>query len=205
MQLAEAVALVLVLVLAAVVMAARKPGAKNGKDGFAAVRIQDRALRGARHDAYNQPHAFAQGGVGQNYRSWSATPRSIEEASRAAWFESVAAGGAASVEPGAGAPDEIVANHAPGSSINYQDALVDLVADPRMRANQANWYKETAPKSQTAMKVDTIDEAAAMASQRGHGIYTFRFPGPSQHNPLFITDMDATDHAKNTTMFSFGG
>ena len=176
---------------------------------YAVLQAQDGAIRGARHDAYNQDHAYLYADLAKNYRNWATTPRDIEEAQRAAWFEATSAGDNAyynidALQKGtAGA--ETVEHHTPGPAINYQDTLVDLVADPRMRVQQANWYSEVAPKSQTSLKVDTIDEAAAISNQRGHGIYAFRFPAPSQHNPLFITDQDAESYGVNTTRFAFGG
>ena len=167
---------------------------------YTPIHMQDRSIRGARHDAYNQDHAYLSADLAKNYRSWAAAPRDLEEAQRAAWFEAVSNGNNSyyNTEAGGNSASELVEHHTPGPSINYQDTLVDLVADPRMRAQQANWYSEVAPKSQTAMKVDTIDEAAAVSNQRGHGLYTFRFPGPSQHNPLFITDLcDAVEEIES--------
>lgn len=189
---------------------------RAGKDNFAGapemspytpLHMQDGAIRGARHDAYNQDHAYLSADLAKNYRAWAAAPKDLEEAQRAAWFEAVSNGENASYDPeqGGDSGSELMQHHTPGPAINYQDALVDLVADPRMRAQQANWYSEVAPKSQTAMKVDTIDEAAAISTQHGHGLYAFRFPSPSQHNPLFITDQDAESFGVQTTKFTFGG
>lgn len=174
---------------------------------YTPISMQDGAIRGARHDAYNQDHAYLSADLAKNYRSWAASPRDLEEAQRAAWFEAVSAGNNAYYNPelGADTGSDVSQHHTPGPAINYQDTLVDLVADPRMRAQQANWYSEVAPKSQTSMKVDTIDEAAAISAQNGWGIYAFRFPAPSQHNPLFITDQDAESFGVQTTRFSFGG
>lgn len=174
---------------------------------YTPIDFQDNALRGARHDAYNQDHAYMAADLAKNYRAWASTPRDLEEAQRAAWFESTSMGSSSFHNPEVGGDKgaELSAHHTPGPSINYQDALVDLVADPRMKAQHANWHAEVAPKSQTSMKVDTIDEAAAISSQRGHGIYAFRFPAPSQHNPLFITDQGAESYGVNTTRFAFGG
>lgn len=174
---------------------------------YTPIGFQDAAIRGARHDAFNQEHAFRSADLAKNYRAWAASPRDLEEAQRAAWFESTASGDNAfyNAEAGGDAAAELTQHHTPAPSINYQDALVDLVADPRMRAQQANWHSEVAPKSQTAMRVDTLDEAAAIAHNRGHGLYAFRFPAVSQHNPLFITDQDAESYGVHTTRFSFGG
>jgi hypothetical protein len=171
------------------------------------IQMQHGAIRGARHDAYNQDHAYLSADLAKNYRSWAAAPRDLEEAQRAAWFEAVSNGNNSyyNTEAGGNAASELVQHHTPGPSINYQDTLVDLVVDPRMRAQQANWHSEVAPKSMGAMKVDTLDEAAAMASQRGHGLYAFRFPAPSQQNPLFITDQNAESYGVHTTKFTFGG
>ena len=51
----------------------------------------------------------------------------------------------------------------------------------------------------------TMDEAAAVSNYNGHGLYSFRFVAPSQHNPLFITDQDASSYGVQTTKFTFGG
>jgi hypothetical protein len=174
---------------------------------YTPLHMQDGAIRGARHDAYNQNHAYLTANLAKNYRAWASSPKDIEQAQRSAWFEAVSNGNNAyyNTELGGDTASELVQHHTPGPSINYQDTLVDLVADPRMRAQQANWYSEVAPKSQTALKVDTIDEAAAISAQRGWGLYSFRFPAPSQHNPLFITDQDAESFGVQTTKFTFGG
>jgi hypothetical protein len=174
---------------------------------YTPLHMQDGAIRGARHDAYNQDHAFLSADLAKNYRTWASSPRDLEEAQRAAWFEAVSNGNNAYYNPEMGGDSgrELVQHHTPGPAINYQDTLVDLVADPRMRAQQANWYSEVAPKSQTAMKVDTIDEAATMAALPRSGLYSFRLLAPSQHNPLYITDQDAESYGVQTTRFSFGG
>lgn len=187
--------------------AAAAPAASSAMSPYAALHAQDGALRGARHDAYNQDHAYLRADLAKNYRNWATTPKDLEEAQRAAWFEATANGHNAyyNAEKGGDPSAELTQHHTPGPAINYQDALVDLVADPRMRAQQANWYSEVAPKSQVSLKVDTIDEAAAVSAQRGHGLYAFRFPAPSQHNPLFITDQDSGNYGVQTTKFTFGG
>ncbi len=175
---------------------------------YTAIDAQDSALRGTRHDgAGDQDHAYLSADLAKNYRAWASTPRDLEEAQRAAWFESTTQGTNSSFDPATAGNvgAEAMLHHTPGPSINYQETLVDLVADPRMKAQQANWYSEVAPKSQTSMKVDTIDEAAAISNARGHGIYAFRFPAPSQHNPLFVTDQSAEDYGVQTTRFAFGG
>lgn len=179
----------------------------NVMSPYTPIQMQDGAMRGARHDAYNQDHAYLTADLAKNYRAWAASPRDLEEAQRAAWFEAVSNGSNAFYNPemGGSPSSELAQHHTPGPAINYQDTLVDLVSDPRMRAQQANWYSEVAPKSQTAMKVDTIDEAATMSAVPRQGLYTFRLSAPSQHNPLFITDQDAESYAVQTTRFAFGG
>jgi len=171
-------------------------------DLYTPPHMQDGAIRGARHDVYHQDHA----NPADSYQSRAAAPRDLEEAQRAAWFEAVSNGHNAHYDPEAGGntSSELVAHHTPGPSINYQDVLVDLVADPRMRAQQANWHSEVAPKSQTSMRVDTIDEAAAMSALSRHGLYSFRLAAPSQHNPLFVTDQDAESYGVHATGFRFG-
>jgi hypothetical protein len=137
--------------------------------------------------------------LAKNYRSWAAGPRDIDDAERAAWFETAAGQN----------PPPYYATHGgfvqPDPDLNYQDMLVDLIADPRMRAQQANWWSEVAPKSQTSMKVDTVDEAASIAAFQGHGIYAFRFGAPAQHNPLHLTDSGPADFAAEATEFMIGG
>lgn len=183
------------------------PGTSTAMSPYTPLHMQDGAARGQRHDAYGQDRAFDKADLAKNYRAWATTPRDLEEAQRAAWFETVSNGNNASYNPEAGGDTaaELFQHHEPGPSINYQDTLVDLVSDPRMRAQQANWHSEVAPKSQTALQVDTIDEAAAMSSYNGHGIYAFRMDAPSQHNPLFITDQDAESYGAHATKFTFGG
>lgn len=190
----------------------------SGKDGFAGsdptispyteISHQDGAMRHARHDAYNQDHAYLKADLAKNYRAWAAAPRDLEEAQRAAWFAATSNGENESYDPetGGDAAAEMGSHHTPGPAINYQDALVDLVADPRMNAQHANWHSEISAKSQGALKVDTIDEAAAISTQGGHGIYAFRFPGSkvSQHNALFITEESAESQGVQATPFSIG-
>jgi len=171
---------------------------------YTPLNMQDGALRGARFDGFGQEHPYLRADLAKNYRNWATSPNDIEQAQRSAWFQAVAGGNREHFEPGGGVGDAVARYHTPGSSIDYQQTLVDLVADPRMRAQQDNWYSEVAPKSQTSLKVDTLDEAAAVSNYRGHGIYAFRFDAPSQHNPLFITDQDATTYGPNATKFSFG-
>ena len=182
-------------------------GSSSVMSPYTPLQMQDGAIRGARHDAFNQDHAYLSADLAKNYRSWATTPRDLEEAQRAAWFEAISNGHNAYYNPEVGGDTsaELMAHHTPGPSINYQDTLVDLVADPRMRAQQANWYSEVAPKTQTAMKIDSIDEAATMAAAPRSGLYSFRFSAPSQHNPLFLTDQDAESYGVQTTRFSFGG
>jgi hypothetical protein len=150
-------------------------------------------------EGYGLDSGYGAADLAKNFRNWAASPRDIEEAQRAAWFEATAKED----------PPPFYTNQggivAPSPALNYQDTLVDLIADPRMRAQQANWYSEVAPKSQTSMKVDTIDEAAAVSAFRGWGIYSFRFGAPAQHNPLFITSEGPEDFALEATEFRVGG
>ena len=143
----------------------------------------------------------------EGHLSTDQTPRDLEEAQRAAWFETVSNGNNTHYNPevGGDTSSELMAHHTPGPSINYQDALVDLVADSRMRSQHDNWHSEVAPKSQTAMKVDTIDEAATMSATPRHGLYSFRLAAPNQHNPLFVTEQDAKSYGAHKTRFNFGG
>jgi hypothetical protein len=157
-----------------------------------------------RRDTHNhQDHAHRRVDHAKKYRA--ATPRNLEEAQRAAWFEAVEFGHNATHDPEKSHDmDHRVQHHTPGSMINYQDALVDLVADDRMRAQHLSWHSEVAPKSQTTMRVDDMEEASAMSSNRGHGVYAFRFSAPSQYNPLFITDQDAESYSPQATKFALG-
>jgi hypothetical protein len=226
MQSNESILLVLLIVLIVVVACQGRGGGQGGggqgsggqHDAFASssvmspytpIRMQDGALRGARHDAFNQDHAYHTADLAKNYRAWATKPRDLEEAQRAAWFEAVSSGENShyNTEAGGYAADELTQHHTPGPSINYQETLVDLVApvDGRMRAQQENWHSEVAAKSQTAMAVDNLDEASAISNYRGHGLYSFRFAAPSQHNPLMVTDQDAETYGVHSTRFSFGG
>jgi hypothetical protein len=162
---------------------------------LAAIQARDAALREKRHDpsvrAPDEPPK-------------AAPPKSLEEAQRAAWFEAVSSDGDYNTGTGGGVAMALDSNDSSGPTINYQDALIDLVADERMRAQQANWHSEVAPKSHTALVVDDLEEAAAISAYNGQGLYAFRFGAPSQHNNLFVTEQDAESYAKHATNFSFG-
>ena len=151
---------------------------------------------------------FQNDALPKQFRQWSVTPPSVAESERAAWFEATADPptslsatndrGSPATEhfgPAGGASGPI------GESLDYNQALTDLVADPRLLAQHSNWVNEVLPKSQVSMKVDTIDEAAAISAYRGHGIYAFRFNAPAQNNPLFVTDEGPADYHKESTPF----
>jgi hypothetical protein len=144
----------------------------------------------------------------KNNKAWSATPRDLADAQREAWFEATDSGSSAfDPEISHNQAASITQHFDSGPSIDYQTALTDLVADDQMRNQQSNWAAEVAPKSMTALKADNMDEAAAIGANNGHGLYAFRFSGArvNQHNPLMLTDQDASDYAAHTTAFSFGG
>jgi hypothetical protein len=166
--------------------------------------------RQSKIDGNDPRQSAAVGNMAKNYAYWATKPRDIEEQQRNAWFEAVSGSdhsGPASFDPSkqndpAGATSEY---HEPGPSLNYQEALIDLVADSRMRAAHDNWHGEVAPFSQTSMKVDTMDEAATMSAVPRHGLYAFRLAAPAVHNPQQLTDQDGISYAQQHTGFSFGG
>lgn len=136
----------------------------------------------------------------------SGAQQSLADAQREAWYQMTANGGNGDFDPSKGGSPgaELEQFHKPAPGINYQDALIDSVADGRMRAQQKNWYSEVGPKSQTSMAVDTMDEAATMSAVPRQGITAFRFNAPTQNNPLFVTDQDKSQYARQATNFFIG-
>ena len=80
-----------------------------------------------------------------------------------------------------------------------------MVATPDMRRQHESWHAEVAPKSQTSLVVDDMDEAAAISSFNGVGINAFQFSAPKQSNALFLTDQNAESYAKNATRVGWSG
>jgi len=210
----EAILIVLIILLVIVVLGqGRGGGSKNrfatkGETPYTALDRQAGAITGVRNDGYNQEHPYVRADLAKNYRSWAAKPHDIAEAQRAAWYEATRPGSNSNAYDPTIAWDagkDMANYHAPGPSINYQDALIDLVADERTRRNHEQWVSEVAPFSQTSMKVDDMDEAVAMAQPRV-GLSSFRFHGgPTQNNPLFVTELDAEQLASQGKRFDFNG
>jgi hypothetical protein len=176
---------------------------------FVPIRYQNDLYRRIKMDGNDPNQAEFAADLAKNYQYWATTPRDLEDQQRTAWFEAISAAtgqGAASYDPAQNydASSSTAAYHAPGASMNYQDALTDLVANPRMRAAHQNWWSEVAPFSQTSMKVDTIDEAATMSAVPRQGLYSFRLSAPTQHNPMMLTDQDPMSYARQATGFCFG-
>ena len=89
---------------------------------------------------------------------------------------------------------------------DYNHSLVDLVATEGMKKQHSAWADEVGPKSQTAMKVDSIDEASTLSAYNGYGINAFRMASPPQNNPLMVTEHGPEDYAaQRTRPYSFNG
>lgn len=189
----------------------------GGKEGFCSP--QERAehhhrlmaLRGAPHDAARQPHAYTHEDLAKHYRDWAREPRDIAQAAREAWFETTASGGTPGdyVPSMSGDPAASAASyHTHQPEINYQDALVDLVATPDIRSNHSKWVDEVAPTSRTALMPDDLDEAAVFNHGTSRvGLGAFRLPmAQVRPNSLFQLEVDAYDHAtQGSDNFRFGG
>jgi hypothetical protein len=79
------------------------------------------------------------------------------------------------------------------NSQNYhQSRMTDQVADSRMKTQHRKWVSEVAPKSQTAMAVDNMDEASALSTWNGHGLRTYSMRAPKRiGDPMYI--LEGTD------------
>lgn len=139
----------------------------------------------------------------QDINFWSTTPGDINSAMSQAWCpadphddnheraESFVKG-----------RDMAEKNHGDsGTGIDYQNTLIDLVATPKMREEHAAFCGEIMGKSRTQLRVDTIDEAAALSTYNGHGIKTFSMDGPSQHNPTSVPEESRESYAKINTKY----
>jgi hypothetical protein len=147
-------------------------------------------------DARAEIHAVS----GPKTRQADSVPhRDLVEAQRQAWAAIVSPPEGVELDVPYGAMTFGEGNPA----MDYQKALVDLVANPRMREQQKLWNKDIAAKSGGAMTVDDMEEAAALSTYRGQGIYAFRMNAPKQHDPLFVTDQDAHSYAAERTHFAF--
>lgn len=197
------VALLVVLVLIIIFQGARA----EKKDGFCndqhAREVYNRmaidAREGVRLDAYNQPHVFDVTDIGEYYRQGAnLTPENIEEAHRAAWFESLEPGTRRefNVEHAYSPGQDFTQYHTPGPVMDYNDYVADLALDKNTQERHRQWVEEVQPWSQTALKVDTINEAAVInLGLPRWGIRAFYPHLPNQENPLFITDINSIDSA----------
>jgi hypothetical protein len=138
-----------------------------------------------------------------------ATPEELHRAERAAWFSKRDSRRAHfDTERMMGVEGLISQDHETAPEINWQDGLVDLVADRRMRENQAKWNEEMQPFSSTWLKVDTIDEAAVHGlggPGNAVGLYAFSRGGPQVHNPWQLTEVGPDDFSAMRTTFRFNG
>lgn len=128
----------------------------------------------------------------------SATPEELHKAERAAWFSARDAGKRATfdTERMYNTEDLTMQEHETEPQINWQDSLIDLVADKRIRENQRKWNAEVQPWNTTWLKVDDIDEASVFGlggPGNAQGLYTFSRGGVNVHNPMFLTDVGPTE------------
>jgi hypothetical protein len=199
MQSSEAILIVLLVVLILVVAYQGYSYAQSKKEGY--VMPARAGGRPPSSESFSGPRP-----VRESMERGPTTSMNLDQAQRQAWQEATSPGSGGNYDPGqdCSAADSLAQHHASSPGINYQDALIDTVADKRMRAQHANWHSEVAPMSQTSSTVDNMDEAAAMSLPR-QGILAFRYSAPSQYNPHQITDQDAASFRQHATSFSFGG
>jgi hypothetical protein len=99
--------------------------------------------------------------------------------------------------------DDLMQYH---TDTDYAEHLADVALDENTRSNHEQWLSEVLPWSQTALKVDDMDEAVYMNTRQGHGITTYRQDLPTQGpNTLFITEGDAELHSRYSKSFNFNG
>lgn len=154
------------------------------------------ARAGYRNDAYKQIGAL----TAQLERT-NTKPEQIAQAESEAWFESQREKGVSNFDPTApqDAGNNLAAEHAPGSAMDYQSHITDLIIDPRTRDNHRKWASEVRPFSGVAKSVDTLD-LENYVDFRG-----LRRPqAVAQNNPLMVTEMGADDLSGNKK-FNFMG
>ena len=126
----------------------------------------------------------------------SATPEEMHKAERAAWFSARDVGkrAAFNTEKMTEIEDQIHQEHATEPDIDWQDALVDLIADKRVRENQRKWNSEMEPFNTTWLKVDDSDEITmyGLGIPRQGIAYAMGSAPPTVHNPWQLTELDPT-------------
>jgi len=230
MQSHDAVLVGLLIVLVAVI--AYQSSKKTGGEGFCGgtdtlpfyppgvhnpytiLNKQIGALRGARHDAFNQPPLWRQpGGLDRYHRSGATIrPEDVAAADRAMWFTAPHGGTDAQSDHemhdapevhdihGTHGTHEGFAGNGSGG-MDYNTYIADLVVDPRTRDNHHRWVEEMRPWSGTAAMVDDMDEAME-ATTHFTGL---RRPQPiAIHNPLQLTERDTSTFISNAR-FNFKG
>lgn len=142
--------------------------------------------------------------------SASATPEQLHKAERAAWFKArdQSQRSGFDTERMMDTSDLTMQEHDSSPAINWQDALVDLVADKRVRENQAKWEAEMQPFNTTWLKVDDMDEASVFGlggPGNAQGLYTFSRGGVNVDNPMFLTDVGPDEFSQMKSAFRFNG
>lgn len=123
----------------------------------------------------------------------------MSDGTRKAWLDTVTNDGGYHESNDSGASDY---HESYDHMEDYQKVLEAEVIDGRMVDQQANWVSEVAPKSQTAMKVGSMDETAALAAWNGWGLKTFAMEAPPNHgDPLFVLEFDNDDYKEMRTSF----
>ena len=185
------------------------PHTKAGHLARAEANRRIAARTGVRDDGYHQPHTLDVTDMAEYHRrGHHITPEALEEAQRAAWYQSMPPGVTRDydVTKGYYPGDDYMQYHTPGTAMDYGEHLTNLALDGRTHANHRRWVEEVLPWSQTALKVDDMDEAVYVNTRGGHGIATFRNDTPAQGpNTLFITEGDPHLHAAHSNTFRFNG
>jgi hypothetical protein len=184
--------------------------AKKGGGGFthnpyATLDRQLDAIRGQRHDGYNQPPQWRQPrGLDRHHRAGARLqPEDIAEAERELWHAAAEADRTAefNAELSQDAQTDTMQYHTAQPNINYSGYITDLVVDPRTRDNHRRWAEEMKPWSGTAMMVDDLNEAMEASTD----FVGLRRPQAiTQFNPLQLTERDTHTFSSNAR-FNFKG
>jgi len=163
------------------------------------------AVRGHRHDGYNQPPLWRQPhGLDRYHRSGAhLTPERVAEAEREQWYSAteVDQTGSYNTELAHDAHADVMQYHTAQPAIDYSGFITDLVVDPRTRDNHQRWAEEMKPWSGTAAMVDDMDEAMEAST---HFVGLRRPQAIVQHNPLQLTERDTHTFSSNPK-FNFRG
>ena len=205
METGQALLIILIVILLCfVIFKSQEPGADGcapdcGCSGEATQFHSGGQIMDASHTVDTDAHQLPK--TRNDMESMQKQIRALEASQYNAWAAATPSDGWAPESVGCKGELDMMNRTAP--PIDYQTALTDMVVDRRMLDNHNSWTSEIAPKSQTALKVDTIDEAAAMSIPRV-GLNSFRMSAPQQHNPLFVTELDAPSLAKHATRYRLG-